>query len=422
MSVEGEYVKLYGHVATIRRKGKIAFIVLRTFTGEEQVTIKKGMVPDEVWNVLDELGREYFIEVEGVFIESPIAKMGREVIPRSIRVIAKSKPLPIDVYGKTEAEWPTRLKYRYLDLRRPKVKAIFRIRSTLLNAAREFLLKEGFVELTFPVIIATATEGGAELFPVIYFGREAYLAQSAQLYKQSAIPAFGRVFSIAPSFRAEKSRTRKHLTEFWQIDVEVALVSKKDLMDLQFRLVNYIVEKILENNERDLEILGVKDLEPWDHYEILPYDEAIEILQRKGFDIKWGDDFGADEEKALVREFEVPFFIPEFPSNITAFYYMLDRRDPRIAHRIDMMGPGEHGVEWSSGGLREHDPERLRRRLSELGLNPESFGWYLDMFEYGFPPHGGFGMGVERLLQSLLRLERIHEAALYPRTPDILEP
>jgi nondiscriminating aspartyl-tRNA synthetase len=421
--MENKEVKLYGHVATIRRKGKIAFIALRTFENEEQVTVKKNEVPEEIWNLVSkELGREDFIEVIGTLVKSDIAKLGREILPKSIRVIAKSRPPPIDLYGKTEAEWPTRLRFRYLDIRRPKVKAIFRVRSTLLEAAREFLRKEGFIELTFPIIIATATEGGAELFPVIYFGKEAYLAQSAQLYKQSAVASFGKVFSIAPSFRAEKSRTRKHLTEFWQIDVEAALVSKRDLMDLQFNLVNYIVEKILDKNEKDLEILGINNLEPWDYYEVISYDEALEILRRKGFEIKWGDDFGADEERALVKEFNVPFFIPEFPSSITAFYYKVDEKNPQIAHRIDMMGPGEYGVEWSSGGLREHNPERLKKRMIEFGLNPSSFGWYLEMFNYGFPPHGGFGMGVERLLQTILRLERIQEAALYPRTPDILEP
>jgi asparaginyl-tRNA synthetase len=420
--VGGRRVTLYGHVESIRLKGKIAFILLRTFDGEEQVTIKKGVVPDDVWSTVRSLGREYFIRVDGVMVESKIARLGREVIPEKIEIVAPSKPTPIDLYGKVEAEWPTRLRYRYLDIRRPRVKAIFRIRSTLMQAAREILRREGFVELTFPIIIATATEGGAELFPIEYFGRRAYLAQSAQLYKQSAVAAFGRVFSIAPSFRAEKSRTRKHLTEFWQIDVEAALVSKRDLMDLQFRLVNGIVERILEENERDLEILGVRDLEPWDGYDVVSYDEALEILRRKGFEVEWGEDFGADEERALVSEFERPFFIPEFPAAVTAFYYMVDRGNPRMAHRIDMMGPGEYGVEWSSGGLREHDPERLKARIVEAGLRPESFGWYLDMFHYGFPPHGGFGMGVERLLQTLLRLERIHEAALYPRTPDIVEP
>ncbi len=415
-------VKIYGHVVTVRRKGKIAFIALRTFDNEEQVTVKKNEVSEELWSLVKELGREYFIEVIGTLVKSKIAKLGREILPKSIRVISKSEPPPIDLYGKIEAEWPTRIRFRYLDIRRPKVKAIFRVRSTAMNAVREFLKKKGFIELTFPIIIATATEGGAELFPIIYFGKEAFLAQSSQLYKQSAVAAFGKVFSIAPSFRAEKSRTRKHLTEFWQIDVEAALTSKKDLMDLQFRLVNYIIEKILEENEKDLKILGIDKLEPWDYYEVINYDEVIDLLRRKGFDIKWGDDFGADEERALVKEFEVPFFIPQFPSSITAFYYMVDEKDPRKAHRIDMMGPGEYGVEWSSGGLREHNPKRLKKRMLELGLKPESFEWYLDMFNYGFPPHGGFGMGIERLLQTILRLERIHEVSLYPRTPDILKP
>ncbi len=416
-----EKVTVYGHVASLRRVGKIIFIILREFDDVEQVTVKKNEVSEDVWKTAESLGLEYFIEVRGVRVRSSIAKTGREIIPSSLRIIAASKPLPIDLTGKVATDFPTRIKYRYLDLRRPKVKAIFRVRSTLQKAAREFFYKRGFVELQFPVIIATATEGGAELFPVKYFDTNAYLAQSGQLYKQSAVAVFGKVFSIAPSFRAEKSRTRKHLTEFWQIDVEVALVSKEDLMRLQFDLVRYIYERIYEENEKELEELGVK-LDIPEEYVKIGYDEAISILQNKGFDIKWGDDFGSDEERALCREFEQPFFITEFPAEQTAFYYMVDRGDSRIAHRIDMMGPGDYGVEWSSGGLREHDPERLKARIIEKGMKPESFDWYLDMFRYGFPPHGGFGMGVERLLQTILKLEKIHETALYPRTPDIVKP
>ena len=416
-----EKKEVYGHVLNIRRLGRVGFIVLRTFDGIEQVTVKRNIVGEDIWKTFTELGFEYFIRVKGEYVTSSIAKLGHEIIAEELEVIAPSKPLPIDLSDKVEAEFPTRIRYRYLDIRRPKVKAIFRVRSTLLKAAREYFYKKGFVELNFPIIIATATEGGANLFKVTYFDRIAYLAQSAQLYKQSAIPAFGKVFTIGPSFRAEKSRTRKHLTEFWQIDVEKALTTPDELMEIQFRLIKYIYEKILEENENELKILNVK-LEVPEYYHKLSYEEALEIIKRKGFDIQWGDDFGSDEERALCNEFDVPFFVTEFPEQVVAFYYKLKDEDPRMAHRIDMYGPGQYGVEWSSGGLREHDPKRLRERMLAKGLNPESFSWYLDMFEYGFPPHGGFGIGVERLLQTILQLEKIHEAALYPRTPDILEP
>jgi len=414
-------VKVYGHVMSIRRIGGIAFIVLRTFDGIEQVTVKKREVDRKTWNIVADLGNEYFIEVKGLMVKSSIAKLGREIIAREIKVIAPSEPLPIDLSEKVPAEFPTRIKYRYLDIRKPKIKAIFRIRATVVQAAREFLTSRGFVELQFPIIIATATEGGANLFPVKYFDRTAYLAQSAQLYKQSAIPAFGKVFTIGPSFRAEKSRTRKHLTEFWQIDVEAAMVTKEELMDLQFNLIKYIYERVLERNEKDLEILGLK-LEVPNHYEKIGYDEALEILKRKGIDLPWGEDFGAEEERALCESFTTPFFVTEFPERVVAFYYKVDEDNPRIAHRIDFFGPGTYGVEWSSGGLREHNPQKLIERMKAKGLNPKSFGWYLEMFKYGFPPHGGFGLGVERLLQTMLKLDKIHETILYPRTPDILEP
>jgi len=416
-----EEVKVYGHVMGIRRLGSIVFIVLRTFDGIEQVTIKKKEVSPETWKIVSELGSEYFIEVKGTMIKSTIAKLGREIIAKEIKIISPSSPPPIDLSEKVPAEFPTRIKYRYLDIRKPRIRAIFRIRATVVQAAREFLTKKGFVELQFPIIIATATEGGANLFPVRYFDRTAYLVQSAQLYKQSAIPAFGKVFTIGPSFRAEKSRTRKHLTEFWQIDVEAAMVTKDGLMDLQFNLVKYIYEKVLERNENDLKVLGL-DLEVPDHYEKIGYDEALEILKRKGIELPWGEDFGAEEERALCESFTVPFFVTEFPEGVVAFYYKVDENNPKIAHRIDFFGPGTYGVEWSSGGLREHDPKKLEERMKAKGLNPKSFGWYLEMFKYGFPPHGGFGLGVERLLQTMLKLDKIHEAILYPRTPDILEP
>ncbi|MDK2384169.1 MAG: aspartate--tRNA(Asn) ligase, partial [Candidatus Korarchaeota archaeon] len=318
--------RICGHVVSRRRVGRIVFVVLRGFTGMAQLTVKHGEVPEEVWRTAVDLGLEYFVCAEGRPAEKQIARVGPEIIPARIDVLAESRPTPIDLSGKVEAEFPTRIRYRYLDIRRPSVKAVFRIRSSVSRYAREFLYGEGFVELHFPIIIASATEGGAELFPVKYFDRQAYLAQSAQLYKQSAVASFGKVFTIGPSFRAEKSRTRKHLTEFLQIDVEQALASKEELMSLQFRLVRYVYEKVAREHAADLEILGV-ELEPPKSYSKISYEEALSILRRRGFEAEWGMDFGSDEERALCSEFEEPFFITEFPAGQTAFYYMVSRED-----------------------------------------------------------------------------------------------
>lgn len=417
----GQKIKLYGHVLHLRDLGKVRFVILRTFDGVAQVVLKKNSVSEDIWKRFEELGYEYFVEVVGEKVESKIAKLGWEVHAEDLKIVAKSKTVPIDLADKTTTEFPTRLRYRYLDIRREPVRSILKVRASVVQAAREFLVERGFVELHFPIICGTASEGGAELFPVKYFDRQAYLVQSAQLYKQSAIPVFGKVFTVGPSFRAEKSRTKKHLTEFWQIDVEAALISKEELMKLQFELVKHIYARVAERNEKELSALGVK-LEVPESYDVLSYEEALEVIRKKGLPIEWGEDFGADEERALCESFDKPFFVTEFPEKVVAFYYMVDDDDPRYAHRVDMYGWGSYGVEWSSGGLREHRPDRLRKRMKEKGLNPENFAWYLDMLEYGFPPHAGFGMGVERLLYSMLKLERVHEAVLYPRTPDVLEP
>ncbi len=408
---------LRGWVYAVREHGSVVFVVLRTPFEKKQVVLKKGVFRD--WGEIKKLHPETLVEFEGEWKEEPKV-WGKELHATSMRIISPSKPLPFDFSGRG-VEFPTRIRYRYLDIRRPEVQAIFRVRSTFLHAARTVLRERGFVEVQLPIIIATGTEGGAELFPLVYFGREAFLAQSGQLYKQSAVPAFERVFAIAPSFRAEKSRTRKHLTEFWQVDVEMAFATKEDLMELEFAIVKRGYEMVAEENEKELEILGV-DLEIPRKYEKISYDRAIEILQDLGVDIEWGEDFGAPEERLLCRQFENPFFITEFPAKEVAFYYKLDDKNPEIAHRMDFMGPGEYGVEWSSGGPREERREILIQRMRERDMDPDNMKWYLDMFSYGFPPHGGFGMGVERVLQTMLRLEKIMEAALYPRTPDILAP
>ncbi|HID08951.1 TPA: aspartate--tRNA(Asn) ligase [Candidatus Micrarchaeota archaeon] len=414
-----------GWVWNVRDMGKLKFVLIRVFPHNriEQVVVRKWNVPDDV---LEEAGKyppETLVEIEGEWKESPKAPSGREFVARNIRVIADSKPTPIDLTEKTPAEFPTRLEYRYLDLRKPRIAAIFRAKAVIVDAAREVLRRNGFVEAAFyPMIIATATEGGSELFPLVYFDREAFLAQSAQLYKQSLVPAFGRVFAIAPSFRAEKSRTRKHLTEFWQVDAEAAFVTKKDLMDVQFQIYRRAAKRLNEEASEELRLLGIEEVPVPTRYEAISYEEAIEILRSDGVKIEKGDDFGAPEERQLCSHFDVPFFVTEFPEKECAFYYKLREEDPFYAEKMDFLAPGENGLELSSGGPRENDPQKLRERMIAKGMRPESFSWYLEMFEYGFPPHGGFGMGVERLTLALLQLDKITEAMPYPRTPDILTP
>ena len=421
----GAVETLRGWIWNVRDIGRLKFILVRTFPENrvEQVVVRKGNVPEDV---LEEVGRyppETLVEFKGEWVKSQKAPNGREFVAKDVTVIAGSKPTPIDLTEKTPAEFPTRLEYRYLDIRRPKVAAIFRAKAVIVDAAREVLRRSGYVEIfSFPMIIATATEGGSELFPLVYFDKEAFLAQSAQLYKQSLIPSFGRVFAVAPSFRAEKSRTRKHLTEFWQVDVEAAFITKDGLMDVQFQIYKNAAKRLNENAEEELKLLGVEDVPVPPRYETISYEEALELLRSDGINIEKGEDFGAPEERALCSHFDVPFFVTEFPESECAFYYKLKEDDPFYAEKVDFLAPGENGLELSSGGPRESDPGKLRERMRSKGMRPESFGWYLEMFEYGFPPHGGFGMGVERLTLALLQLDKITEAMPYPRTPDILTP
>ena len=414
---------LRGWVYTVRDMGKVKFVLLRVFPQNkiEQVVVKAGEVPEEALEAVEGFYPETLIEVKGEWRKTDKVKTGREFVAKEIRIISPSKPTPIDLTGKTPTDFSKRIKYRWLDVRRPEVSAILRLKGYILKAARDFLRSQGFIETTLPIIISAAAEGGAELFPVVYFDKEAFLAQSGQLYKQALVPSLGRVFTIGPSFRAEKSRTRKHLTEFWEIDVEAAFVSKEDLMNIEFGIYRSVAEEL--NKHEDLfEVYGGTPPAVPKHYETLDYDEALEVLKGDGINIPWGEDFGAPEERQLCSHFEVPFFVTRFPRQQTAFYYKVDRDDPRYANKMDFLAPGKNGMELSSGGIREEDPEMLRKRIVEFGLKPESFDWYLEMFSYGFPPHGGFGLGIERLTAVMLGLEKVMEGTAFPRTPDILYP
>ncbi len=412
---EGSEVELLGWIRTKRVHGNLVFIDLRDSTGVIQVAVRKGVADEESFEQAKELGLESSIRVKGVVKHDPRAPNGVELHCRRLEVI-----------GRSLEEFPIRkgvglrflLDHRHLHLRSPRVTAIMKIRARLVEAARRWLREQGFTEIHCPSFITAAVEGGATLFKLDYFGKTVYLTQSVQFYQEAAIYGLEKVYSLQPSFRAELSRTRRHLTEFWHLEAEIAHAELEDMMEVVEGLVHAMVEGVYENCEKELKLLGVK-LDPSvaePPYPRIKYAEALEILTNKGMEVKWGDDFGADEERELSKEFEKPFFVTHYPREAKAFYHMLDPSDPTVCRNADLLAPGGFG-EIVGGGQRIHKYEELIERIRENNLNPEDYEWYLDLRKYGSVPHSGFGLGIERMLWWLLRLSHIRDAALFPRTP-----
>jgi nondiscriminating aspartyl-tRNA synthetase len=417
---EGTEVELYGWVHELRDLGGVKFIVLRDREGFLQITLKKGKVSDELLRLFEQLGHEYVIRAKGTLHRDPRAPGQTELIPSEIEVLAKAaSPLPLDVTEKVKADVETRFDNRVLDLRRPKIQAIFRIRDIFVNAVREFLRKEGFIEVYTPKIIGSASEGGSQLFPVIYYGREAFLSQSPQLYKQMLVIAgFEKVYEIGPYFRAEESHTTRHLSESTAIDVELAWVTLDELVDLHYRMLRHGIQQVLEQGQRWLEILGIRNLEPPEFVK-LTFDEAKEITSKKAQNVEEYD-LSTEEEKILGQEFgNAVVYVTHYPEEARPFYTMLDPEDPK--HTLSFDGIYK-GLEVVSGAVRIHDKELLVRRLKEKDLDPESFEYYLRAFDFGAPPHGGFGSGIERILKQMLNLPHVREAIFFPRLPNRLEP
>ncbi len=352
------------------------------------------------------------------------SKRGIEYVVRSFKVYARPlDPLPVDTIGKVPALLDTRIKYRYLLLRNPVEKAIFRIRGGIIEAARKYLLENGFMEIHTPKIVAAGAEGGATLFPVQYFERKAYLSQSPQLYKQMLIASIPRVFEITPYFRAEKFNTTRHLNESWGIDVEQGFINdEEDVMKTLENLVAYIIDYIRHNYVEELETLGV-DLKPvTTPFKRITYEEAVDLLRSEGIEVPEGEDFTDAAEKKLGeimagKGYEI-YFITRFPWSTTGFYYMR-KEDGIHTGKFDL---DYKGLELASGGQREHRYDKLVEALRDKGLNPEDFKFYLEAFRYGMPPHGGFGLGLERLMMKMLNLENIREAIIFVRDRTRLAP
>ncbi len=409
---EGTQVRLTGWVYTKRVHGSLVFITLRDSSGLIQVAIKKGAIRAEEFATSAEVPIESSVEVEGTLTQDSRAPDGVEVRAKRFRVIGASiGDFPIKASSGKEFL----LDMRHLHLRSPRTTAILRVRSKFCQAAREWFLSHGFYEIQCPTFVTAAVEGGATLFETKYFGRKVYLTQSVQFYQEAGITSLQKVFSMQPSFRAEKSRTLRHLTEFWQMEAEIANGDLEEIMRVQEDLLQYCIREVMRQSAGDLKLLKRRFRVPSEPYKRVPYDECIELLQRKGVRMEWGEDFGMDEERALVKEFEDPIFVTYYPRKAKAFYHMPKPDDPRVTLSADLLAPAGIG-EISGSGQRIHDYDELVRSIREFGLNPADYEWYLDLRLYGTVPHSGFGMGIDRTLRWILGVNHIRDVTLFPRT------
>jgi len=410
----GKEVMLRGWVHRKRHLGSKIFLVLRDSSGIIQCLISEDKVDKETWEQAEKITRESSFIVRGIVRKDERAPGGYEIEVKWLKIVGLSDVFPIR--GGEGVDYL--LDNRHLWIRSTRLTAIMKIKHSALKAAREYLLSNGWWEVTPPIITSSAVEGGATLFELKYFDKKAYLSQSAQLYLEVLIFSLEKVWSLTPSFRAEKSRTRRHLAEYWHLELEAAWHHMNDMMKVAEELVAYIVENVLRERKEELQLLkrDTKILEESIEtpYPRITYDKAIEILQSKGFNIKWGDDLGADEERALTEEFEQPFFITHFPKHIKAFYMKLDPNRPDVVLGFDMLAPEGYG-EIIGGSEREDDYEKLLKRIIEFGLNPDDYKWYLDLRRYGSVPHSGFGLGIERLVMWIAGIDHIRDAIPFPR-------
>ncbi len=419
--MNGNSVTICGWAHEIRDLGGITFLVVRDREGLVQVTLFKKTIDKDVLEVVRNLSRESVVAVTGNVKKEAKAPNGYELVPTAVTVLGKAEsPLPMDTTGKVDADLDTRLDVRFMDMRRPSTQAIFRIRHLILKSIREFMGKEGFIEITTPKVVATATEGGTALFPITYFEREAFLNQSPQLFKQLMMSGgLDRVFEIGPIFRAEEHDTRKHLNEATSIDIEASFLDNEDVMVILENLVRHVYSSVAENGAKYLSSLGVELKIPETPFKRITYEEAIDIARNNGEQIEWGDDLTTESEHSIGKTVGEHYFIVDWPTKIKPFYAMPYKNKPEICRAFDMMHPR---MELSSGAQRVHSYELLRSRITEQGLNADGFEFYLKAFRYGMPPHAGWGLGAERLLMTMLGIENIREVVLFPRDRRRLSP
>ena len=409
-------VAVRGWVYRERGSNEFKFLVLRDSTDIIQCVLKKEIFKKQ-WEDIDKLQIESSVEIEGEIKEDKRAPTGFEIKAEKINIIGFSNEFPIQKDLNEELLGDR----RHLWLRSRKMTAILKIRSTVFGAIHEYFRNNKFYEYQSPILQAVQCEGGSTLFNVDYFGKKGvFLAQTWQLYAEPAIFALEKIYTIAPSFRAEESKTSRHLTEYWHAEMEVAWASFKDIQDYGEGLLKHIVKKVLDENKKELEILerDIKKLEPCvkKKFPRITYDEALKILKEKAkIKIQWGKDLRTIEEDELSKLYDTPIIVTDYPKEVKAFYMKETPGNPKVVNGCDFIAPESYG-EIIGGSEREADPDKIKKRLIEMGEKPEQYSFYLDTRKYGSVPHGGFGMGVERVISWICGLDTIKDAIAFPRT------
>ncbi|NWL87255.1 asparagine--tRNA ligase [Paenibacillus sp. 79R4] len=410
----GETVVIGSWLNNKRSSGKIQFLQLRDGTGYIQGVVVKSEVGEEVWEKAKSLTQESSMYVTGVIREEPRSQSGYEMTVTDIEIIHLTENYPITP---KEHGVDFLMDHRHLWLRSPKQRAVMVVRAEIIRAVQEFFNTNGFTKMDPPILTPTSAEGTTNLFHTKYFDEDAYLTQSGQLYMEAAAMALGKVYSFGPTFRAEKSKTRRHLIEFWMIEPEMAFTDHEESLVVQENFVTHIVQSVLKNCRPELETLD-RDISKLENIKApfprISYDEAIEYLHTQNFDIPWGEDFGAPHETAIAERYDKPVFITNYPAVIKAFYMKPDPNRPEVVLCADMIAPEGYG-EIIGGSQRIDDPELMEERFKEHNLSAETYQWYLDLRKYGSVPHSGFGLGLERTVSWICGLEHVRETIPFPR-------
>lgn len=418
----GREVEIKGWVFNLRSSGSIVFLQVRDGTGFIQATVLKNEVSEKVFAEAKKISLESSVIIKGIVKEEKRAPSGFELTVSDLRIVS----LAADEYpiGKKDHGADFLLSHRHLWLRSIRQWAILRIRNHLINSINEFLQREGFTRIDSPIITPSACEGTTTLFEIDYFGEKAYLTQSGQLYLEAAIFSFGRCYDFGPALRAEKSKTRRHLIELWMIDAEAAFVDFSEILEIEEKLIYHLLQSVISNCQDELKIIE-RDTKPLMEIKMpfirLSYDETVEKLRKLGSDIKYGTDFGNDDETLLMTHFKQPVFVTHYPKEIKAFYCKRDKKNEKFALSADLLVPEGYG-EIIGGGEREDDYQKLLDSIRQHRYKIEDYQWYLDLRKYGSVPHSGFGLGLERLVSWICKLDHVRESIPFPRMLERFRP